>query len=175
VQPSGISQHPADRLIRALIATGRLATPGEITQIVARMAAAPFDPRLRPVPAKLRGATYQARTLGAREPAVLRHLVQRVVEDRQWVDGTDEAEYAADLQQAVRDSTARLVVYIRHGGPMAGALSRTARVLPASRLGPDALPWLFVAYSADRGMIVSGYQASGVHTLSLPEDIRWLR
>lgn len=169
------SQHPVDRLIRELIATRRAATPEEIDQIIDRMATAPFDPRTRRVPDALRGVTYRRHTLEEQEPTMVIHLVQRVAGDGQWVDGTTEAEYLADLRRAVRDLAAGLAVYLRHGGSIAATLTPTENVLPTERRGPDALPWLYVVYSGDRGIIISGYQASGLDTLSIPEHAQWLR
>lgn len=169
------SQHPVDRLIRELIQTGRQATTEEIERIIERMATAPFDRRVLPVPAQLRGTPYQGRALGTREDALFIHLVQRVIRDGQWAEGITELDYVADLRRAVRAPPARLVIYQRRGGPVAATFTPSDRVLPASRRGPKALPWLYVVYSADRGIIVSGYQTSGLQTLSVPGDARWLR
>ncbi len=146
MQSGGISQYPADQLIPELLATERPASATEVQQVLNRMAAVPFDQRVLPVPVKLRGASYLGGTLGAREPALLSHLAQRVIEDEQWVDGTTEAEWLADLRKAVRDPTARLAIYPRHGGTLAATLTATHRVVPRHRRGEDALPWLFVVY-----------------------------
>lgn len=166
------SSDAADRLIRELIETKRAATSAEIGQIIGRMATAPFDPRDRSVPSELRGATFRGRRLGGRGPSLSVHLAERILLNKQWANGTTEDEYAADLQRAVRDPRARLVVYARRGGHMAGILVPTN--VPESRRGQDALPWLYVVYSADRGTIVSGYQASSRQALTIPEDARWL-
>ena len=48
------------------------------------------------------------------------------------------------------------------------------RILPG-RLGPEALPWVLVVFSADRGTIVSGYQVSSNPPSNIPEDGLWLR
>ena len=175
MQSGSLSQHSVDRLIRELIQTGRPALPGEIADILDRMATAPFDARIASVPAQLRGRSYLGRTLGVRESALRIHLAQRVLADRQWAAGTTESEYLADLRQAVQDPTVQLLVYARRGGSVAATLTDTTRVVAAARRGPDALPWLYVAYSADRGMIASGYQATGLQTLSIPGDARWLK
>ena len=45
----------------------------------------------------------------------------------------------------------------------------------ARRLGPEALSWILVVYSADRGTIVSGYQVSSNPPSNIPEDGLWLR
>lgn len=170
-----LSRHPADQLIRELIATGRAATEEEVARIVARLATAPFDPRVLPVPAALRGARLGGRTLGHHEPAVTIHLAQRVIGDGQWSAATTEADYLADLRRGIGDPSARLVIYKRRGGPIAATLTPADRALPSDRRGPKSPPWLYVVYAVDRGIIVSGYGASGPQTLSIPEDARWLR
>jgi len=38
-----------------------------------------------------------------------------------------------------------------------------------------SLPFVFVIYAADRGRIVSGYQASGVEAIAIPDDVQWLK
>ncbi len=175
MQSGGVSQHPVDQLIRGLIGSGRPATTAEVQQILSRMAAVPFDQRVLPVLIKLRGVTYQGRTLGSREPALWIHLVQRVVGDEQWSHGTTARAYLSQIRRAVRAASARLLVYERRGGAIAGTLAPTRDVLPAARQGPRALPLFFVVYSADRGTITSGYQATGPEMLSIPGDARWLR
>jgi hypothetical protein len=167
------SQHPADRLIRELIQTGRPATTEEIDQIVERMATAPFASRLVRVRQELRGIEFEGEVFGARAESLRYHLAERILVNRQWVAGTTAAQYVEDLRHAVRHSRARLVVFERRGGPMAAVL--VSNMVPASRLGSRALLWIFVVYSADRGTIVSGYQASGLSTISIPEDARWLK
>lgn len=168
-----ISQHPADRLIRNLISTGREATPEEIGQVIERMASAPFDRRDLPVPPPLRGLRYQDRELGARADALFRHLVQRVVDEGQWAVGTNAAQYVGDLRQAVRHPASRLAVYERRGGNVAAVFA--SNEVPNDRRGHNAEAHIFVVYSADRGRIVSGYQVSNLDRVSIPEDTRWLK
>ncbi len=47
--------------------------------------------------------------------------------------------------------------------------------IPLIRRGAQPEPYLYVVYSADRGMIVSGYQASSFSKISVPADVRWLK
>lgn len=170
-----LSQHPVDQLIRELIDTRRPATPDEIRQIVDRMAAVPFGSGQIPVPRKYRGLIYLGYTLGSSDDALVLHLTQRVVAEGQWVVGTSAGEYVGDLRRAVRAPSARLAVYLRRGGHVATVVCRTADVVSPERLGPGTLPWLIVVYSADRGILVSGYQFSSFATVSIPEDALWLR
>jgi hypothetical protein len=179
-QPGGadgheISQHPTDRLIRELIQTGHLPLQGERAQIIERIAAAPFDPRVLPVRQRHRGLTYAGQTLGDRAPALIYHVVQRVVVDRQWGSSTGATDYLEDLHRSVLWPSALLAVYARRGGHTATVLTGTEDVLPAARRGPEWLPEFAVIYSADRGTIVTGYQFSSLATLALPDELRWLQ
>jgi hypothetical protein len=168
------SQHPVDRLIRELIASGRAATEAEIAAIVARMAGVPFDPRMVPVAAELRGLTYLGQALGTRDTALNTHLVKRVVAEKQWAYGTTAAQYLADIRRAVRSSGVRLALYERRGGPIAAALTSTDLVLSPAECGTGALPLFLVVYSADRGIIISGYQVSSMLQIGIPQEARWL-
>lgn len=171
----GLSQHPADLLIRELIRTGRAASPNQIEQIVGRVATAPFNPSVVSVPTRYRGFAYLGRLLGSREDAVFLHLTQRVIAEGQWAIGTTPAQYLDHLRRAVRWPAARLAVYPRRGGAIAAVVNRTADVVPSQRLGAGALPWLIVVYSADRGILVTGYQFSTFDEVSMPEEARWLK
>ena len=62
--PHGVSRHAVDRLIRALIRTGRPATMAEIERIVERMATVPLNHHVRRVPRRGRGASYPGRAPG---------------------------------------------------------------------------------------------------------------
>lgn len=170
-----LSPHPTDRLIRALIQTGRRATPEEIERIVDRLATAPFEPRPKRVGVAERGWQYQGRSLAAREESLFYHLVKRVVADGQWGDGTTAEQYLVDLHQAARSDEAHLVVYAARGGHIAAAITPTIAVLPIARRGSDTLPNLLVIYSADRGIIVSGYQFSTLDETRIPQEARWLK
>lgn len=168
-------QHPIDRLIQELIVTGREATEREIERIVERMATASFEATERSVPVDDRGARYQGRTLGARSDPLTYHLIKRVAIDKQWADGTTAEQYVADLRRAVRDPAARLAVYQRRGGLIAASVTPAARVLPPERQGTRPQPELLVIYSAERGIIISGYQFPRLENTGVPEEARWLR
>ncbi len=169
---SALSQHPTDRLIRELIRTGRNTKPGEVDQIVERVATAPFDHRVVSVPSPVRGLMYLDRRVRSKELSLLIHVVQRILIDRQWNEGVTEREYVSDLWRAVRSPEARVAVYARREGHMVATLS--ANVVSMGRRGPKALPLLFVVYSADRGMIVSGYQVSSLQAVDVPGEALWL-
>lgn len=170
-----MSQHPVDVLIREIIRTRRPATDDEIGRIIDRMAAAPFDQRLVPVLTKLRGTAYQGHILDAREDSFTYHLVKRVVDERQWTSGTTGVQYIADLRRAIRHPLSRLTVYERRGGYIAATLTPTSAAIPAARRAPGSHPELLVAYSADRGIILSGYQVSDLARTGIPEETTWLK
>ncbi|MGI8553442.1 MAG: hypothetical protein ACR2PL_22060 [Dehalococcoidia bacterium] len=75
--------------------------------------------------------------------------------------------------RAVRHLAARLALYGRRGGSMAGVLSPS--VVPFRRRGAQALPWLVIVFAADRGVIISAYQTGAVSNVSLSEEVQWLR
>jgi hypothetical protein len=164
----------ADALIRALLATERAATTAELAEILAHVAAAPFDPTVRRVPLKHRGLVYQGSVLGARAASLDYHLVKRVLVERQWAIGTTAAEYLADLGQAVVWPGARILVYDRAGEPFAAVGCATNVVLPSIRRGPETLPLMLVVYSARDGVIRTGYQFSDWPQVNLPGDTLWL-
>ena len=170
-----LSRHPADRLIHELIGTRRAAADDEIEQIVERMATAPFGRSTVRVPVKERGARYGDLVLGTRADSLTYHMVKRVAIEQQWPNGTSGDQYLADLARAIRDPGARLTVCPRRGGSIAAIITPTARVMPAHRLGAEPAPQLLVIYSADRGMIVTGYQFSTLDQTGVPEEAVWLR
>lgn len=158
-----------------MIRTGRAATPEEIAQIVEQIAAAPFNPtevRVRPVHRRFR---HLDRSLSARESSLTYHLALRVVAERQWPHGTTASECLADLRRSVRLDSARLAVYERRGGHIAIAVTPTEDILSRAQRGTKYLPNLLVVYSADRGIILSGYQFSDLASTGVPKEAQWLR
>lgn len=168
-----LSPHETDRLVRRLIRTGRTATIQDINRIAERVGKAPFDTSIVTT-GPLAGTTYLGHTLQTRDRADWLHLVKRVMLEKQWKEGTQLGEYIADIQNAARVAT-RISIYERRGGHVAMFLAPTAGVIPASRIGPSMLPETVVIYSADRGMIITGYQVSGLATVAIPGNARWLR
>jgi hypothetical protein len=169
-----LSDHLTDRLIRELILTGRKAGRGEIARILDRMATAPFNSRAVLASPDEQGLHYRGRTVLERDESLFIHLVRRVILDEQWAYGVTEAEYLDDLRRAIRDPSARLAIYQRRGGFISATLTPTDQAVPALRRGPDSLSQVWVVYSADHGIIVSGYQVSSRGELSIPKDTRWL-
>lgn len=162
---------PADHLIREILRTREPATGEEAGRILERIGGAPFMGEVR-VPPRHRGLRYGGREVRAREDSLFYHLAKRV-DEGQWAEGTTEDRYLEDLRSAVQDPYAQLVLYTLRGGNVAAVVSDNP--VPEVRRGPDALEYLFVAYSADRATIITGYQVSGVEALNLSEDPLWLR
>ena len=169
------SLHPVDQLIRELIQGGRRANEQDVQRILDRLTTVPFDPFVRLVRLRHRGLNYQGIILGARALSLDYHLVQRVIVDQQWAVGTTGAAYVADLRNAVRHPTSELAVYERRGGHVAVVLAPTAAVVVPTARGRRWLPGLLVTYSADRGIIVTGYQVSSRAAASIPSGARWLK
>lgn len=168
------SDHPTDRLIRELNQSGRPSELGEIDQILDRMAVAPFDSRIvRALPTE-RGFNYHGRVVQQRDEALFVHLIRRVMGNGQWTDATSQQDYLDDLRRSIRAPKARLALYQRRGGYLAATLTPTADVIPAIRRGPRSRVELWVVYSADRGIILTGYQVSSRDEVSIPKDTRWL-
>ena len=171
-----LSQDPVGRLIRDLVRSGRTADLAELRQIIRRIASAEFDPRIVTVPIAERGLAYQGIVLGERAPSLEYHLVKRVLgqEDQQWAMGTTAAQYLDDLRRAVQADSALLAIYERRGGVVVAIITPTPDAVPEPRRGPRALPHTVVVYSADRGTIVTGYQAT-LREVRIPEGARWFR
>ncbi len=54
-------------------------------------------------------------------------------------------------------------------------LTPTADAVPNARRAASSLPEILVVYSADRGMIITGYQVSSSSQTGIPAEARWLR
>jgi hypothetical protein len=167
VATGDLAGHP----IREILRTREPATGEEAGRILGRIAGAPFMGEVK-IPPRHRGLHYRGREVRAKEDSLFYHLAKRV-DEGQWAEGTTEEEYLEDLHSAAQDPSAQLILYTLRGGVVAAVVSDNP--VPEGRRGPDALEYLFVAYSADRATIITGYQVSGVETLKLSEDPLWLR
>jgi hypothetical protein len=174
--PESAPPYPVDRLIMRLVRDPEaVATPADVAAIVDRIATAPFSQRLLRVPARYRGMTYGGITVERLTHSLDYHLVKRVRDERQWVEGTTTAHYLRDLRAAIQSPQASLLVYARAGDTCAATISPTHGAVPPWRLGSGQLPNMLVIYSAVQGALVTGHMLSAIETVSLPEDIRWLR
>ena len=169
-----LSQHPVDELIRRLIRTADDATAEELRSIVDRIATAPFDPRLRPVPFQWRGQVVQGRALGQWDDALTVHWLQHVLIEQQWLPETTPDEYLASLRRGVRSPHAAVALYRRRGGHVAITATPTVAILRSRRHGEGRLQQLLVVYSADRGIVITGYQFSHLEAIGIPGNAQWL-
>ena len=101
-------------------------------------------------------------------------MVKRIMVDGQWRIGTTAPQYVEDLRTAIQDAATRIDVFEQRGGVISVAIAATSVAVPANRLEPSPLESLLVVYSADRDIIVSGYQFSSMEEVSIPEEARWL-
>lgn len=170
-----LSQHPVDRLIRHLVATSLAPSDDQIGAILDRLATAPFDHREIRVPPSERGLGGRASTLGQRARSLDYHLIKRVTIDRAWSSATRPIDYVSDLQHVARAASCRLYILRRRGGHLAVAFAPTSQVIPPVRLGQDAQAWVLVVYSADWGIIVTGYQTNDEPATRLPREATWLK
>ena len=168
------SRAVARALIRELVHSGRHASPEDIARIRDLMATAPFDPARIPIPARFRDRGIFGEPTGTLEPSLRYHLLKRTLVEKQWAEGTSESAFLGDLRRSILTAKSRLLLYQRRGGLLAACVSATEEVVPAQRLGQDFLPQLIVIYSADRDIIVSGYQFSTLDEVSIPREARWL-
>ena len=145
------------QLILTLINTNRQATDEELQQIVSHAAQTPFSSRPLKMNRWLRQelADRGARVPSERLPSAEIHLLKRIHLDRQWPPGTTVAQFVADLHQAMQHPDMQVWTYRWLGEAFAGFLSPShVQNVPNSEAG------IFVAYSADHGVIKTGFQAS---------------
>ena len=146
------------QLILTLINTNRQATDEELQQIITRAAQAPFSARPLKINRWLRQELAERgfRVPSERLPSVEIHLLKRIHLDRQWPPGTTVAQFIADLHRAIQHPDVQVWTYRWLGEAFAGFLapSHVQNV-------PNSETCIFVAYSADHGVIKTGFQASG--------------
>jgi len=102
------------------------------------------------------------------------HLVVRIAGDRQWTATTDRGSYLADLGRAVGIEGADIALSYLRGGNIVLLVAPTEEAVPEPRRGPGSLPLTVVVYSADRGVLLTGYQASSLDKIRIAEDALWL-
>lgn len=176
VKPTGdrTNGQDADALIEEIVQDrGRPVSEEEMALILEHVASASFDPDKRRVKPALRGVSYRGYEIGEREPSLISHLAQRVVVDQQWAESTTTQQYLDDLRAAARHPSARVAVGIPAGSAPLLYLFAPNEI-PEQRRGPKALPLLFVLYSTISGVIITGYQVSGLKMVRLPQGARWL-
>ena len=166
-------QDEANRLIREWLDPKRAPTEAELKLVLDHVAKAPFSSRLVPVDRDIRGKDFQGLVLGASEPSIVAHLAKRVLAEEQWARDVTADEYVAHLHNVAGDPDLQVAVYVGKDRRLCLGLFAPNRI-PRSRLGPRAEPFIWALYLADYGTMASGYQVSGIESITLPEDVRWL-
>jgi len=147
-----------DALIVELVEQDRQATKEELARIVVHVAQAPFSSRPVRIPRRVREKLAQAGcSLDASRLSSLElHLLERIYADEQWPPGTTAAQYLSDLHRAAQHPAAQIWTYRYRGDPFVAFLA------PSHVTGgrwPE--PFLFVAYNARFGRIITGFQTKG--------------
>jgi hypothetical protein len=150
------------QLILTLIRTNRQATTEELQQIITTAAQAPFSSRPLKITRWLRQA-LEARGLrvpSEKLPSVEIHLLKRMHLDRQWPLGTTRDQFIADLHHAVQHPNVQVWTYRWLGEAFVGFLA-PSHIQNVS----NSEAYIFVAYSADYGVIKTGFQASSLEAI----------
>jgi hypothetical protein len=161
-----------DQLIRELLTSGRYPTADELRLVIERIGTAPFNERELPVDVDLVGREYLGQRILTRAEANLVHLWKRVLVDEQWAYGTTLDEYLADLWASVLGGNAQVMIAVIRESPSAGVLAEN--LTPVARRGQTAGSLVFVGYSANGGIITTGYQTVDRTRIRLPRNARWL-
>lgn len=167
-------EHAIDRLIRQLADDPRaLPTDEQIRQIARRVASAPFNPQFADM-LPVADADYLGRPIAARGPSLFQHLVKRVLINQQWVYGTTADQLLDDFRRTATAPSSRFGVSKRGPASTLIVQAATDQVVSTAHRGPQAGPHILVFYSANRGMIVSGYQVDDVTLVAVTRHVRWL-
>lgn len=149
------------------------ATEQEVDGILKRIAAAPFNMRMKDVPPDLVGEVLSGTALGAREDSLTEHLARRVFHNRQWAGSTTRQEFLSDIRQALSHPDAGLAVYETRDTNVAAVTA--PNTIPSERLGDRPGAYIIVFYSANRGRINSARQAADESRFGIPERASWIR
>lgn len=149
--------HNVNQRILTLVSIQRQATNEALQQSITHVARAPLS--LRPVKMtrwlRQELAARGVRSPSAKLPSVDIHLLQRMHLDWQWPAGTTVEQCLADLPQAVQHPEVQVWTSRWLGEACAGFLSPA----PIQHV-PTPEVSMCVAYSADHGVIRTGFQAS---------------
>jgi hypothetical protein len=130
-----------ETLIEQLIWQGQRAGPEQVEQIIRHVAAAPFTPELLEVDEALWGGFWQLDVIapGYRLPAVELALLRAMRLEGRWPEGTNVAEFLADLQAAVIHPLAGVWSLVAAGAPCLVVAG------PAKALTPEPIDEAVVA------------------------------
>lgn len=159
---------PIQKLVIALIDTGRFATLQEVEDIITHVAQASFSTRLLKINQSFR---QDLATSGIELPdeylsSLEIHLLKRIYVEQQWPLGTTVAQYVADLHQAVCEPNCEIYTYRWRGEAFVSFLALSHHQRTVQVRNPQ--PFIFVAYSVDYDTIKTGFQASSAAAIFTP-------
>jgi len=170
IMPAVTPKHSAnlvDQRIRQIVAGSRSPSIEDVVMIQQRAASATFYRSEANTPNDLVGMQLpDGHVIGERERSIYIHLAKRI-QQGQWDRSTSPEGYLNDLQAFTKRDDVQVLLYERRGGNMAAFIG------PAPQGGDESN--MIVIYSADRGMIVSGYRFGNFSDLNLGTNQRWLR
>lgn len=152
----------------------RRANEAEIQGLRNRLIGAGFLEEVR-IPPSSRGLSASGYTLGEREGSLVHHLVQRIVLDEQWADGTTPKQYLTDLRASINDSSARFGVGKPFGNSAPLVYVFADNLVPQWRRGRRDESLMFVLYGVADGVIITGHMVSSTDAVRKADDFRWLR
>ncbi len=145
-----LSQHAGDKVARNLL-QGRAptsATKGNLT-------------------ARVRDAQWNS------EKSLNSHIEKRVKEG-QFSESFNSKKYQEVIQNVCLNKDAQVAVYNRRGGSMVAVIAKMEDVVPPELRGAKTEQLMAVFLSADRGKIITAYQASSLGALDLGDNPLWL-
>lgn len=160
-----------DDLIRIAGLGVRDLSPQEIRRIQEEAARMPFTTKTVKVPLVDRGKIINGVQLERYTRSDIYHLFKHI-KDNQWQAGATFEMYMGDLRQAIRNAE-RISTYRHQNEQVVGFLS--SNTIDASHLGLKPENFVYVVYSINQHAILTGYQTSGLNTLTIPEGAVWLK
>jgi hypothetical protein len=152
--------------ILELIDQGKVLSPGQLTQLIGQVAVAPFTTELLEVDRALWGGFWHFDVIGPgyRLPAVELALLRAIRLDKDWPEETAQAQFLADLRQAISDPQAGVWSLKAAGAPCLIIVARN-ETMEVSLAGPGRIessavyhPVTVVWYCAATGQLHAGYR-----------------
>jgi hypothetical protein len=155
------------KLVNQLITHSKKATSPQLARLVAQAGAAPFAADLLEVDEALWGGFWQGDVIapGYRLPAVELALLRAMRLEATWPEGTEVAQFLADLRQAISDPQAGVWALAVAGEPCVVFASTSSQksVASSQRSEVGGQFWATVAwYCATTERLHAGYRAPAV-------------
>jgi hypothetical protein len=160
-----------------MAATGaRRLTPGEVSRVLAHVAAAGFDPDARErAGGRLAGIAWRGRTVRGSNllnPAEV-HYLRHVVAGQEWPTDTTLEAFLDSARRVILDPISGIAASRYQGALQLTAIRRTGRWR-----GPKGFAWILVDYRVAMGHWTTVFQPKDEFKAlreAKREDIRWLR